>query len=225
MQFCSENANDIQRYFKNTFMKFPEMTGECLYFIDQVTTSNLTGKYYEKGETHPFEFKLHPVNVKSPVQVEFILPQKSFFICDERLYFLHRIPARQYHRGVHRENTAIIDVETGSNVGLSFELLEAYVQKQLTGNINKNVSVLQRRIARLNSVIYLDRTQIATILHEGVIKMVEKVFQPEIERIIKPFPGWKIEEEAQKKTPKIRRITKKYGVDEDGQIVTFEAAV
>lgn len=222
MIFCSENAADIQRYFRNTFMKFPTFSGDQLYFVDHVNDYSVTGKYFEKGEVFPFDFKLHPTTVKSPITVEFILPQKSFFMFEGKLFFLYRVPARQYHRGIHRENTCVINVDDDEAVPLSFELLDAYVQKQTVGNINDNVAVLHRRIARHNDRILLDRKVIATIPFQGCIKMKEKVFQPEIERIIKSTTGWKIEQEAAKPSSKVKRVTKKYGVDEHGELVAFE---
>lgn len=199
MKFCSENASDIEKYFRNSYMKFPEFAGDLVHFVERVHNDRVTGHFYKDGEKTQFQFDLYPDGEGPVPEVEYILPTKSWFQHGEDAYFLYRLPARQYKKGITSENTAIIRL-TGSGDKLSpcsiqYELIAAYVAKPAFPTLSAiagtkfNSHALGPRIA-VNKVgrIYIDTLHVATVdWTKRRVQMHEALFSPEVARVAGAF--------------------------------------
>jgi hypothetical protein len=189
--FVPSARDDIIKYFKNSFLKFKE-TGDTLFFLTHVTNDEIGGQI-EDGR----DFKLY-LDEKEPYEVDYILPHKSFFQFGEHCCMLQRIPARQYHRGITEENTQITyrkgapspgGTEKLLTMGLSFEVLKAFVQKKkffsLTDAMKEPVvsCAMSPRMmyVRAGRSIYIDFVPVARVdAKTKNIFMIAPIFRQEV---------------------------------------------
>jgi hypothetical protein len=191
MLFSSDNYEDIHRYYRNTFVKFKEM-GDRLFYIRDVGHDLVRGTD-EDGT----EFELY-LNHDNPYEVDYVLPNKSYFQFAKRACLLQRIPAKQYRRGICSENVRLVALSrTGglSTVELNFESLKAFVTKQAFPSIktillqkSKPLSVaLSQRFAFVPETghIYADQTAVAIVdKKEKKITILKPIFRKEIEVLV-----------------------------------------
>jgi hypothetical protein len=192
MLFNSANRDDILRYYRGTYVKFP-MRGDELFLIRSVDHHVIRGDH-ESGE----EFELYYSDEK-PVDVDYVIPHKSYFQYKTRACLLYRIPAKQYNRGLCSNNTVIQSLSRVGNVAnhdLNFDLLKAYVAKPNFPEFNKAITsknkmisvALSPRFAYVPEVkrIYADQTPVATVIHpDHKVVVHHKVFTPEISALAK----------------------------------------
>jgi hypothetical protein len=187
MLFHSSNYDDIIKYYKNTYVKFKE-TGDRLFYIRTVDRHSVRG--IDQDDT---EFELW-LSDDHPYEVDYILPNKSFFQFNKRACLLQRIPAKQFQRGLSGNNTkitALTKAGSNNNLDLNFELLKSFVAKQhfpdfITAVRNKGrfASVaLSSRFAYVpdRASIMLDNTIVAQVDKDNKrIVMSYKIFYPEV---------------------------------------------
>jgi hypothetical protein len=126
MIFTPDAYADIIRYYRGTFLKFKE-TGDKLFYINKVASTCIQGS---SEDDLPFELYL---SKDYPLEVDYILPRKAYFQYDSYACLLHRIPAKQYQRGISPENTKIRVLDSYGKfvaIGLDFTPLKAFVTKQ-----------------------------------------------------------------------------------------------
>jgi hypothetical protein len=124
MLIIPQNVSDIERYYRNTYVKFSGF-GDRLFFIQQVNEQEITGINDDDGEFVLF------VNKTDPFSLDYVLPSKAIFQVDKEVCLLERIPARQYKRGLCNDNTQITRIgHKGGRINLSFDVLKKYTQKQ-----------------------------------------------------------------------------------------------
>jgi hypothetical protein len=191
MRFSSDNYEDIQRYYRSTYVKFQEC-GERLFYIRDVHHEIVRGTD-EDGT----EFELY-LNHDDPYEVDYVLPNKSYFQFAKRACMLQRIPAKQYRRGICTENvrlTALTKTGGLSNVELSFASLKAFVSKQAFPSIktvltmkNKPLSVaISPRFAFVPETgdIFADQLRVAVVnKKEQKITILQPVFRKEVEALV-----------------------------------------
>ena len=190
MLVIPENAADIERYYRNTYVKFAGF-GDRLFYIQQVNEQEITGINDEDGE-----FVLY-MNKKEPFNLEYMLPHKAVFQVGLDVYLLERIPARQYKRGLCNDNTQITRV--GPNSGradLNFKLLKLYAEKQnyfslkqaVFGDKGLNAYALNSRMSFLkgSQELYVDRKAIGT-LSSGKLNVLPQ-FKEEVELLVSRDP-------------------------------------
>lgn len=195
MMFVPQFADDINKYYRNTFVKFKE-TGDTLYYIRDVSHRMIRGT-----DQDGTEFELY-LSDEHPYEVDYVLPNKSFFQLAKSACLLQRIPAKQYRRGLCPENTRVTRIgKTGNlvSVDLSFDVLKAFVAKQSFPSLatvllqkSKPISVaLSPRFAYVPEVglIVADTTPIAAIdKKEKTIVMLHSIFKPEVQELVKNTP-------------------------------------
>lgn len=157
MQFVPSCHDDISRYFRGTFVKFQEY-GDKLFYIRDVHSREISGT----TEDHQ-EFRLY-MKEDMPYNVEFLLPRKSFFQMDRHAVLLSRIPAKQYRRGICRENTSIASLDVSGMFQMEevgFSSLRAYVNKQEFPSLNVAVANKEKNhsIALSPRMAYVSRTR------------------------------------------------------------------
>lgn len=191
MLFNSHNYEDISRYYRNTYVKFKE-TGDTLFYIRDVRPDMVRGTD-EEGT----EFELY-LNEDNPYEVDYVLPNKSYFQYAKRACMLQRIPAKQYRRGICNENVRISSLtKTGGvgNIEVGFESLKAFVSKQAFPSIStvllqksKPISVaLSPRFAFVPDIgyIFCDQTAVALVDRKAkTVKPLKDVFLPELTQLV-----------------------------------------
>lgn len=191
MQFTPSNREDINKYYRGSFLKFKE-TGDLLFYLQGVDSNVVTGTI-EDGR----DFKIYLAE-EEPYEVDYILPHKSFFQYGENACMLQRVPAKQYHRGITNENTRISYRDPGTaipaKVAIGFDPLKAFVKKQKFFTLSEATkqdltsAVLAPRIMymRTNKQIFIDFTPVARVaMSEKKITMLLPVFTEEIKDFLK----------------------------------------
>lgn len=191
MLFCSSNWKDIDRYYRNTWVKLPD-TGDELYYISHVTTQEVKATTLSGEQTVIYLSDSHPYDLG------YVLPHKSFFQHEEHACQLIRVPAQQYKRGVCSDNTtvAVITSKGGrQSVDLTGDLLKAYVEKQAFKSLDNCLQMrgtllstpLSPRFAiglpttgTILGYITLDDELVATVNKAGKIVPKYDVFIPEL---------------------------------------------
>jgi hypothetical protein len=189
MFFTPENAQDIDKYFRNSFLKFKD-TGDTLAYITSVDKNTVTGTL-EDGR----EFKLYLAK-EAPYEVDYVLPHKSFFQFQDHAVLLERVPAKQFHRGLTDENTQLSSRNANGDVkriGLSWDALKAFVNKQKFFTLSealesKNQSCVlcsRMMLTPTSKTIFVDFAPVAKVLPSQRIRMLVPVFREEIEDFLK----------------------------------------
>jgi hypothetical protein len=191
MLFNSYTWEDINRYYRQTYIKFKE-TGDTLFYIRDVRPERVSGTD-EDGT----EFALH-LNYDDPYEVDYILPNKSYFQYAKRACMLQRIPAKQYRRGICSDNVRITGLsKTGgiAAIDVNFESLKAFVSKQAFPSLRtvllqkqKPLSVaLSPRFAYVpeGGFLFCDQTCVAKVEKRAkTIQILQPIFKPEIDVLI-----------------------------------------
>lgn len=189
MQFVPSTRQDIDKYYRHSFLKFEE-TGDLLFHLRHVDASCISGTI-EDGR----EFKLYLAE-DEPYNVNYILPHKSFFQYGEHACMLQRIPAKQYHRGITEENTKIA-YRTGEDkhghIPLDFAVLGAFVKKKKFFTLKEAMkepvvsAALSSRLmyVRATKNIYVDFVPVARVMNNHTIQMVAPIFKEEIVDFLK----------------------------------------
>src|SRR5687767_7922141 len=105
MLFLPSNVDDINRYYRNTYVKFKE-TGDRLMYISDVNSHRIVGQADTGGDGPPEEFVIY-LSEAHPYEIDYVLPHKSFFQAADKAVLLSRIPAKQYQRGISQHNTSL----------------------------------------------------------------------------------------------------------------------
>lgn len=190
MKFNTDNYQDIAKYFKHSYVKFP-VTGEFLCTIDKVEPTHIIGKVFVPTSAGTWEAQDYQQDITGDgVELEFIMPRKSFFNYNGNACLLTRIPARQYKKGITTENTTIskLTASGGFNMQeLDFQLLNAYVAKQAFsafGSADKSYAVSPRMAVTSKGSIFVDSTQIGVYDKKtSSAQVYNELFRSEVERV------------------------------------------
>jgi len=179
---------DVSKYYEGTYIKLPEY-GDMLFFVQRVRESMITG--INEDDT---VFEIH-LNEKAPFHLDYILPHRAVFQFGQDAVSLRRVPARQYRRGLHSDNTKIVSVTNGEGYPLSFDLLKAFVNKQKyvllsealedRGTFRSVALTSRMSYVRAGRELRIDNTTVAVISKaERIIKMTRPIFSKEIKQYL-----------------------------------------
>lgn len=151
MELVSSNWQDIRKYYEGTFVKFAPF-GDELFLIKSVSSDAIKG-WYKMGKE---EFIL-TLSDEAPFNLDFVLPHKSVYQLNDYAVVLHRVPARQYFRGICAENTKIFNPLTRDAVDINWKSLQAYVEKQAFKSLKEAINAKNYSSIALNSRMHYDR--------------------------------------------------------------------
>ena len=186
MFFQQSNVSDIDKYFRNTFIKLKEF-GDELFYVSGVHSSCVTGKD-QTGED--FELILSDA---MPYEVDYVLPSRAVFQSGNRVSMLQRIPARQYKRGLCADNTQLVDVYTGEKLAIDMDTLVGFVNKPRYTTFDDVVKKKVGKSVALNSrfsyhaadgSIRCDLKPIGAVDLASKTLKVNKLFAPEIKNLL-----------------------------------------
>jgi len=202
MLFVPQAAQDIERYYHGTYVKFQE-TGDRLFYIDHVSKHKVSGMCDDET---PFDLYLSD---EFPYEVDYVLPNKSFFQHGDHAYMLERRPMKQYKRGLCGENVSLFRHRGGNeftNWPISFEVLKAFVAKQnfptlkeafLNEGKRLSIAVTPRILyVPKGGRLFIDRTQVA-LIRAGKnsvrnIELILQVFRQESEALLGDDKSFKV---------------------------------
>jgi hypothetical protein len=93
----SSNAEDVKKYYHQTWVKFPKLSGDTLWFI-----SNVSHDFLEILSDNGEEAL---IDLKRGQEMEYVIPKKTIYQFGEKAAFLSRVPARQWKKGMCGKNT------------------------------------------------------------------------------------------------------------------------
>lgn len=193
MIFVPSVAQDISKYYKNSFVKFEEFGDEFF----QITGISSKAVKFKRANGDEGEIALHE---DAPYDLKFTLPHKSYFQKGQNAYLLARLPARQYSRGITGENCIIYGLTANGefvNSGLNFTMLQAFANKPHFLSITDSVRMKSMKSCCLSprfavcSVggVYVDTVHIGSyqIDQKRTIFKVRPAFHLELRRIAESY--------------------------------------
>ncbi len=182
-----DNWQDAQKYFNGCFIRVKET--DMLVHLNKVTMEGLFG-IDENNNNIFIEFD-GVTTKKVGYDLDYILPQKSFFQDKTVAKLLYRIPARMWRKGLCEENTKIESLGGGfGKAAINFATLKAYVNRTYLPwtEYQANLSVALSPRFAMNSIgeIYIDKLKIGKYLTTTKSVLVKQMFVPEITQL---FPG------------------------------------
>ncbi len=194
MIFHRTNYEDIRRYYQSTIIKLPNVSGDRLWQIVSINPDEVKLIDVDGMEIY--------IDLNEEYEVEYPLPGRVVYqTSGGRAALLHRKPAKQYYRGLHKDNTSLSAyLSDGSLTNMSWGLstLQEFVDKPCYQDPNSIVigeadswaitpyMALSSagRIVVLNQIVAL-----VSNFETKEIVMVKSLFKPEI---VRAFPGWKV---------------------------------
>lgn len=191
MKVSRNNYEDAQKYYRNTYVKLKE-TGDEVLLVKNASSEEMLFTTTE-GEVVGIDFR-----EGQEYEIEYIIPGRCVFQWGDRAYALWRIPARQYYRGMHPENTRFMCFDaTGRSckVSLDGKVLASFVNKPVYYNIDNAVKQLHKgdlSSCALSPDFFISRngliktavgTTVAAVSFEtGTIKHI-KLFETELKQL------------------------------------------
>lgn len=162
MRATRENWKDIEKYFSRTYVKFTEFPEE-IFFIDRVDKNRIYAEDQKGDEFH--------ILLENEYDLDYVLPQKTTYQLGNHACILNRIPARQWKRGICKENTTLVKINTQGGqapMSLTFEALKGFVNKPKHfdfieiaqsfdhGNMMDSYAVTPRMCISRNGLMFID---------------------------------------------------------------------
>lgn len=123
----SDNTQDVNKYFQNTFIVVPEVTPEHVMLLVKAREDGLVCQDSRTNQEGFISFADdYTYEIQSP-----LVTRKAWFMYEGSPYLISRVPARMWRKGIDKQNTVINAVTPSGNltqVGLSTKLLNAYLQ-------------------------------------------------------------------------------------------------
>lgn len=123
MILSSENWQDINKYYKGTFVKCKE-SGDRIWKITGVDCN-------EVSMVDVAGFNVHIDLTEGDYELDFILPSRAVFQLGQYAALIRRIPARQYSRGISSTNTGFFLLKDGKwySSDLTMDVLQQFADK------------------------------------------------------------------------------------------------
>lgn len=191
MIFHRSNYEDIKRYFNNTIIKLPEISGDRLWQIISISPEEVHLEDVDGVEVY--------IDLNEEYEVDYPLPGRTVYQAADRACILVRKPAKQYYRGLHKENTGLsyFNADGGlSAFSWSLSTLQQFVDKPAYQNpdticLEEGLSwALNRHMAvcRNGYVMVLNRPIGIVDWKTKTYKVVHSLFKPEL---VAAFPNFK----------------------------------
>jgi len=179
-EYKYEGWKDFQQRYGGTFGWFEKENGEKL--LVQVSHCDASTVVFKDASKMDYYAKVDSGN-----KFHFIPVVKSVYQHGDSVLVVKRIPAKQYKRGICKENTQIYNLTSSSHVNISFENLatifgpkddKLLIQwcKERTGNI-----CLDGVFSIVKNIVYIYDTPIGVYkAEERLVKLDVDVFKQEL---------------------------------------------
>jgi hypothetical protein len=168
--FTSNGWRDFYQRYLNVFGFFPTKAGEVLVQITEINDnrckfSDANGTAYYAVADKGVEFKFIPIS-------------KRLFIHEGVLCVAHRVPARQYRRGICVDNTAVRRLNGYGGIELGFDVVNSYLQGPKT--VSEQVAAYDTMFGRQGYSLMLYDNQIGTFLDNKTVTLTQPMFKQEL---------------------------------------------
>jgi hypothetical protein len=125
----SDNVKDVHKYFHHTYIVVPEVDAKKVWWLYDESPAGLTVKDPTTDELGYISFEGgFEYHIRSPLAT-----RKQWFNYNGAAYFIERIPARMWRKGICSDNTALYRFNSDgllSGAPLRPEYLNALLQHQ-----------------------------------------------------------------------------------------------
>lgn len=132
-KFLAENASDFRQRYEGTFGYYVDRDkGQRLLCRLSSVDLDSSQRRVNFEDVRGVRFSVN-VNAKGDIGFEFIPPRSAFYNTTDGVYYVERIAARQFQRGVSHRNTKIFRINKGAWLPceVSFESLVPLLEKQI----------------------------------------------------------------------------------------------
>jgi len=190
MIFHRSNYDDIRKYYSNNIIKLPNISGDRLWQITHISPSEVRLVDVDGTEIY--------IDLEDEYEVDYALPSRAVYQSKDRACMLARRPAKQYSRGLCKENTSLFYYSSGGEVcGYSWNLetLQQFVDKPAYQEVS-TINLDEGYSWALNKHMAVSHTGIVLVLSKAVasiswgekqILSCSSLFKPEVQQA---FPGW-----------------------------------
>lgn len=190
MFVSQENWEDCKKYFQDCWVKFKEEGDNKIWYITEVKPKHILAKGVD-GE-------VIGVDLSEGYTIDYVLPKKTTFQCGEHAYHLSRIPARQWKKGMNKQNTsfALLPAENGwLNTALDPSLIHGFINKPsyypfhnavkefTTSNHLQSAALASRVAVTRKGKVYIDTIPVAHFDFDKNLLAVKKIFKQELETL------------------------------------------
>lgn len=189
------NWQDGDKYFTGCFIKVKEY-GDTICRVEKVSAEGIwcTDEF---GNNVCIELDGSVTN-KVGYDLDYILPKRTWFQMGECAVFLNRNPARQWKKGICKQNTMLFSMMGSGKLapeGLNFTTLHAYTHKPANhnklpenGNINgESLAIHPRFAVSREGSLFLDLTEIGKVLWKDKTVLVKKLFVSDVTPLVSPY--------------------------------------
>jgi len=192
MIFHRSVYEDIKRYYNNTIIKLPDLSGDRLWQILSITPEEIKLEDVDGMEIY--------MDLDEEYSVEYPLPGRVVYQHADRACIIYRKPAKQYYRGLHKDNTVVGYYYADGNLGgmpWGIETLQQFVDKPAyqdihTINFEEGISWAlspNMVVTSIGAVCILNKQIAQVSFSNKEIKLLNKMFKPEVSQ---HFPGYTI---------------------------------
>jgi hypothetical protein len=136
-KFLSENAQDFRQRYEGTYGYFFDRSAgkRVLCRIDRIDLDSPTRMVYF-SDHRSVEFSIR-ADVEGDIGFEFIPPRSAFYNTQKGVFYVQRVAARQFSRGIRDSNTNIFKLEGDwRRVATRFDSLLPIFEQRIPYGIN-----------------------------------------------------------------------------------------
>lgn len=117
------NVDDVKKYYHQTWVKFPKLSGDTLWWIERVSHEFLE-VLSDKGEEAL-------IDLKRGQEMDYVIPKKAVYQFGGKAAYLSRIPARQWKKGMCDKNTKfqVLGSAKWDNAHFDIGIIAGFVNK------------------------------------------------------------------------------------------------
>lgn len=188
------NYEDIKKYYQGCFVKFKE-TGEHIWYIDHVDPEKIVCSDSKKEEV--------AIDLDIGYEIDYILPKKTVFQFGDYAMILTRVPARQWKKGLSKQNTRFARLGAQGSWGavdFAISYIEGFTNKPSYYDAQDTLKAFANPASDLQSAAITPRISMCRegkVFIDGVLVgkfdlnektfVCKKIFQPELAHYFKDF--------------------------------------
>ena len=194
----SENWQDCQKYYQNTWVKLAQC-GERIYTVGEVG-SKFT--YFSSPSRGPNDDEADVcIDMSVGFNIDYVIPKKTVFQYGEHALILERVPARMWRKGMDPKNTQFLtlnEMSAWGKVQIGVPVIEGFVNKpgyyQLDAALNNfegallSAALSPRVSLSRGGSVFIDTTMVGKYARKSGTLTYKAIYKDDLEPM---FPGAK----------------------------------
>lgn len=192
--FANQDSwEDVKKYYGNTYVKFPDLTGDHLWYVEHVSPDKILVTDSNGEEAG--------IDLLVGYEITYVIPGRATFQYGPNAVQLSRQPARQWKKGMCKANTSFfaLGMAGWGTQEFNIKIIEGFINKPSYYTIDLALkgfekgelvsAALSPRVSvRKDGKVYIDKVLVARISLDKKEILFRKLFKPELEPL---FPGFK----------------------------------